>query len=388
MKIVARISFHSKKINKGINKSKEGVFMKHGKILAVLVALVFVFSALGNAMAAKTDNFVLLIDQSAEMQGKYQGKSKQLHARETAKRFIEKVPTDIPVQGAIYMYGIMAAENDHKIKKIKGFTPFNRPGFKKALDGVKAQSGPSSLSIALKQAKKDMVKKGVSGRTAVIIISGGNFSDVGEPGTEASKLKKKFGDDVCIYTIYIGKSEKGGKNLKELKKKGKCGVKKSLTGVNTSKEMQNFSDDIFFGTKNDSDRDGVKNKVDQCPGTPDGANVDSRGCWAIYDVNFDSGKSVIKPQYYGILEEIIEVMNVDPDVKIQIDGHTDSQGDDAYNQKLSQQRADAVMNYLTTNGVSAFRLRAIGRGEGQPIGDNSTSQGRALNRRIEFVVSK
>jgi len=76
-----------------------------------------------------------------------------------------------------------------------------------------------------------------------------------------------------------------------------------------------------------------------------------------------------------------------PNASISVEGHTDSQGDDAMNLNLSEQRAQAVVSYLVNNGVSGNRLSSIGYGETSPIGDNATPEGRAMNRRIEFTVS-
>jgi OOP family OmpA-OmpF porin len=115
--------------------------------------------------------------------------------------------------------------------------------------------------------------------------------------------------------------------------------------------------------------------------------VDSRGCWVVNNINFDTGKYDIKPVYYGQLNEIASIMNANANIKITIEGHTDNVGGDDYNQKLSEQRANAVMQYLTSADVDPFRLRAVGKGEGQPVASNDTSNGRALNRRIEFNVT-
>lgn len=351
----------------------------------VLFALALAVSPAHGAQQ-QFDNFVLVVDQSAEMNKTYHDKSKHLIARETAREFIKNVPTQVPIQGAIYMYGVMAAENENKIKRIYSMHPFNKSEFLKESKEMGIQTGPSSLSQALRAVRHDL--NDVSGRTAIIIISGGNLSDVGEPGTETKKLKEKYGDNVCIFTILVGKIKKGGENLDDLVRKGKCGYAADAGSLDNAKKMERYAYSIFFGAGDDKDLDGVANKDDKCPDTPFGASVDYRGCWAIYDVQFDSGKADIKPEYNDLLDEIAAVMNVNPGIKIVIEGHTDSEGDDSSNMQLSQQRANAVMNYLVNAEVDAFRLRAIGKGESEPIGDNSTAEGKAQNRRIEFKVQR
>lgn len=356
-------------------------------IIAVAAILVVVAPTQAKAQA-RFQNFALLVDQSNEMNVNFDNKSKNHIARQIAKDFVEKIPNDIPLQGAIYMYGIMAAENENKILRIQKLAPFNSAQFKNAMkdeNTFKAQTGPSSLSIALREVGRDF--KNVSGRTVVVIISGGNLSDVGEPSTEAIKLRKELGkDNVCFWTILVGKNKQGGKNLQDIKDKTDCGHGVSGGSVDGGGEMKRYVAFMFYGVKNDNDVDGVPNDLDKCPNTPYGASVDSRGCWVVNNINFDSGKADIKPEYYSQLEEIAAVMNVRPNIKVLIIGHTDSQGDDAANQALSERRANAVMNHLVNAGVDAFRLRALGKGESEPTASNDTAQGRAENRRIEFQV--
>jgi len=79
-------------------------------------------------------------------------------------------------------------------------------------------------------------------------------------------------------------------------------------------------------------------------------------------------------------------MNETPDLRVRIEGHTDSVGPEAYNMKLSLQRAEAVMKYLVSQGVDADRMEVLGKGEDYPVASNDTDEGRAHNRRIEFII--
>ncbi|MEP6944839.1 MAG: OmpA family protein [Acidobacteriota bacterium] len=94
---------------------------------------------------------------------------------------------------------------------------------------------------------------------------------------------------------------------------------------------------------------------------------------------------VVKPESFAILDKIAEIAKGKPDWKFEIEGHTDSVANDAYNQTLSQRRADSVRVYLIKAGVSRDRLTAAGFGETKPIADNATEIGRAQNRRVELV---
>jgi len=146
----------------------------------------------------------------------------------------------------------------------------------------------------------------------------------------------------------------------------------------------------------DSDGDGVADNVDRCPDVPGVASM--RGCpelkeetkklfeKALTGIQFESGKSVIKKSSYGILDDVADVMKNNAAYNLEIHGHTDSQGDDAMNMKLSEDRAAAVKKYLEDKGVEDARIKSFGHGEEMPIADNGTSAGRAKNRRVEFKV--
>ncbi len=135
----------------------------------------------------------------------------------------------------------------------------------------------------------------------------------------------------------------------------------------------------------DSDKDTVVDRNDKCPRTPLGAKVDSRGCWVLY-LHFAFDKAAIDPEDYQSLNDVAKVIREYPNLKLDIEGHTDSTGSAAYNQALSERRAKAVVNYLVNRaGIDAARLRAVGYGETKPIESNATREGRAKNRRVELT---
>lgn len=103
-----------------------------------------------------------------------------------------------------------------------------------------------------------------------------------------------------------------------------------------------------------------------------------------YAVLFDFDKATLKPESTPILEEMLAAVQRRAEVNLDIEGHTDSTGTDAYNEGLSQRRAQAVVDWLVAHGVSADRIRAVGQGEREPIASNSTREGRSQNRRVEI----
>ena len=105
-------------------------------------------------------------------------------------------------------------------------------------------------------------------------------------------------------------------------------------------------------------------------------------------VNFDFDKATLRQEDMGNLDNDVATLKAWGDVDIEVAGHTDSMGSDAYNMRLSRQRAEAVRNFLISRGVAADRLTAKGYGESQPVADNATEEGRFKNRRVELVPLK
>lgn len=153
----------------------------------------------------------------------------------------------------------------------------------------------------------------------------------------------------------------------------------------------------------DTDGDGVYDGLDACMGTPSAVRVDANGCPTVdsdeeatlYEqgalvvaLQFESGKSELQPGASAQLRVIAEAMRKWPDLRIEVGGHTDDRGSEQNNQRLSQERADAVKLYLidTFTYINDTRVTTVGYGPAQPIADNSTEEGRAQNRRVEFKV--
>jgi outer membrane protein OmpA-like peptidoglycan-associated protein len=149
----------------------------------------------------------------------------------------------------------------------------------------------------------------------------------------------------------------------------------------------------------DTDGDEIPDNEDRCPNEPGPASND--GCplqkpVVVYDngklllkdsVHFDTGKATIKSNSLPILDEVINVLVAHPEVKkMRVDGHTDNVGPAAFNQDLSQRRAQAVVDYLVSKGIDPARLSAKGFGLDRPIANNATALGRAKNRRVECAI--
>ncbi|MBD8825941.1 OmpA family protein [Pseudomonas sp. CFBP 13602] len=162
----------------------------------------------------------------------------------------------------------------------------------------------------------------------------------------------------------------------------------------------------------DEDGDGVPDSRDKCPGTPKGTPVDANGCpppapapmpvaaepapmpkeetIVIRNVHFEFDKATLTAADRAQLDTVATRLKTEATTaRLSVSGHTDSVGKDAYNQRLSEQRAKAVTDYLVSSGVPRASVVSVkGVGEAQPVADNNTADGRAMNRRTEILIQR
>ncbi|MGH8441724.1 MAG: OmpA family protein [Nevskiaceae bacterium] len=148
--------------------------------------------------------------------------------------------------------------------------------------------------------------------------------------------------------------------------------------------------------RTDSDNDGIYDDQDECECTLEGLKVDAKGCAVATEeqsivlkgVNFLPSSATLTPEAKVVLEAAVAGLSGQAGLKVELGGHTDSQGADAANKALSQRRADSVRQYLIDKGIDGARLTAVGYGESEPIADNNTREGRTENRRVELKIVK
>jgi len=389
----------------------------------------------------KVDNLLVILDASGSMGGMYKGQTKLDLAKGLVSVLSQTVP-DMELKSGLRMFGRRTPMSKQLTELIYGMRPHSKEDLEAALSTIIYPNGDSLLGLAIDAARQDLAS--VGGTTALVIVSDGKDMSKA-PVKSARAIKAQFGDRLCIYTVVVGKDPVGKELLGQIAQAGQCGYSLSADDIASAAGMAVFAERVFLGREGDSDGDGVPNNLDKCPNTARGVKVDGRGCpldsdgdgvpdyldkcpntpkrakvdvvgcpldtdgdgvadyldrcpdtpkgatvnwtgcWALQGmVLFDFDKSFIKPEAYPALNEVVAVLKKNPRMKAEIQGHTDSKGSAKYNQKLSEKRANAVLEYFVRQGIARERLSALGLGLTRPIASNLTEDGRTQNRRVEF----
>lgn len=348
----------------------------------------------------KADNFFVLNDSSSSMAEHYHGAgypaqptaTKLSVEKEVLNRINLTLP-DLKLTSSIRSFGFGPCLDWGFTRLNHPPSPYSKSAFGSGVDTLTCASGGSPMVSGLDGTADDLST--TTGNAAVLILSDGHELD-SDPIAAVQSLKQRYGDKLCVYTVWVGNEEEkyGQTVLNQLADISGCGFGTTAERISSADEMAKFVQSVFLKpgkpvydcSKHDYDADGINNCIDKCPQTPKGAHVNQFGCW-IVDVKFDNDKSDIKPYYYEELDNAVMVINHNPGVHIEVQGHTSNTGSAAHNQKLSERRAQAVKDYLSRAHANG-RITAKGYGLTQPIDNNETEAGRANNRRVQLEVLK
>jgi OOP family OmpA-OmpF porin len=305
-------------------------------------------------------------------------------AKNVASRMNHTIP-DIELVAALRTLG-EGRSNESGL--VYGPTDYRRGDFEPAIMGVQG-FGATPLGRAIEAAGEDL--RAAQGDIAVIVLSDGKETDR-RAFKAAEEMKEKFGDRLCIYTVLFGDDPAGRKLMEQIASLGECSYFVTADAIYSSGDMASLVEKAFLQPapigarlERDEDGDGVPDGLDQCPNTPQGATVNSVGCWAFQEVVlFDFDRYEIKPEAYPLLNEVVAILKRTPRTKVEIQGHTDNVGTAEYNQELSEKRAKQVRDYIVKNGIAPQRLSHRGYGLTRPLASNGTKEGRAKNRRVEL----
>ncbi|MFO7838078.1 MAG: OmpA family protein [Desulfosalsimonadaceae bacterium] len=372
--------------------------------------------ASGSANAAdmnpKVDNFIFLYDASGSMDNNYaaQEEKKAVLAKTDMQTMRRNIP-DLGYKAGLYT----VAENFNADFPM---AEFSNASYRKAIAGLKDDLREIGLDTPLASGIKhlDSILRNLSGKTAVILFSDGGENKGGDPARAVKQLSNQY--DVCFHVVSYAQSEWEKKIIAEIVNSRDCSTHISAEAFQGEAARSDFIQNIFYtkaspapkdsdgdgvadaddecpntpagaevdenGCPIDSDNDGVADYRDECPNTPEGANVNNCGCWVVADLRFELNKTDIQPAYHDNLKHVVTVLQKNPEIKVEIQGHTDNQGSDAYNQKLSERRARAVRDFLAEAGIDKDRLCYEGYGESEPVASNENAEGRMKNRRVEI----
>lgn len=349
---------------------------------------------------SKVDHFQIILDASSSKGEVEMGND--IEKFTIAKAIVDRMNLTLPELGqtaGLRTFGHHPSVCKGLTRLFYGMVPYSTADLGKGLDKVTQPGGTSPLDKALDAAAVDFEKLG--GTKAVIVVSDG--LQMQDAIARAKALKEKYGSSLCIYPIQVGTAQEGEDLLKEIASIGGCGFYSQAQTLMSSAGMAAFVENVFLNAKpaapapapapkpavpvpgkKDTDGDGVYDDEDKCPGTPAGARVNAMGCWILDHVLFDFDKSVIKPEAYPRLDEVVMILEKNPAMSVELQGHTDNVGTEEYNQALSMRRSNAVARYLVDKGIARNRMATTGFGFKRPVALNGTDFGRSLNRRVEI----
>lgn len=354
-------------------------------------------------LAPKVDTLFILNDSSSSMSALYEGAG--FHSGATklsvAKTLLSRMNQAIPetkLNTGLRSFGFgPCIDWDGYSTLNQSIQPHASEALQNTIQSLKCSSGGTPIANAMQETQNDL--KTSSGNIALFIISDGHNYEK-SPAPIVDQLKQQLGNRLCVYTLWVGneKETAGQAVLQELSEIGQCGGSTTVDQVASNDGMSQFIEQMMFNKiappiiqpvkeeviEIDSDGDNIADSRDNCPDTPKGANVDSKGCWSFSDTYFATDSVEITDKNSPIFKNAIEVLHQNPNLSIEIQGHTDDTGSQAYNQKLSERRAEAVKTELIRQGVNASRLTTIGLGETEPVAPNNTVEGRQLNRRVVY----
>ena len=349
-------------------------------IVPIIALMIFIGAGNASAQCApKVDNFILFVDQSGSMYMTYE-KAKAVKMA-VAKQILADMNALIPnlaYKGGLDLFA--------PFQELQAPVVYNRAELAAAIKAIKDKQAifgrQTPMAQGMLSAEEAAVLAGLKGKTAVIMLSDGK-SNVGGDPVQAAKEAAADHPNAVFYVISFAQA--GVKDTRTIKGTG-IDQEKEKRGEAINRAVAQIGGGMFVEAsslyKNKAAMQQFVNDV-FCA-APKPVAVEQKV--VLRGINFDVDKANIKPEYQPILDEAASNLKAKPDVKVVITGYTDNTGAADYNMGLSERRAKSVMEYFASKGIAASRMQAVGRGLNDPVADNNTKDGRALNRRVELKV--
>ncbi|WP_419780956.1 OmpA family protein [Maridesulfovibrio sp.] len=347
-------------------------------ILTVALATLLAFGSMAFAesriiLKPKVDSFAYFVDTSPSMAQAYgsTGNPKIIAALNALKKLNNVVP-ELGYDSALYGMPQLATYAPKSV--------FSRSSMAKGLSNVPSDL-PFFQATPMGEGFTDLdgVLKTWNGKFAVIFVSDGLTNSGRNPSLVVNDMAKKYGDRFCLHVISVADTPRGKATLKRLASITPCGVYVEATALSNNAVLEKFAQDVFY-TQEEELIVEVIEEVVITPVVPVQEKIVFR------NFNFGFDKYQITDEMVPALTEAAAMLDEFPNLKVMVGGHTDSTGPEAYNQGLSERRAKSVADWLAANGIAPERLQVKGYGEVNPKYDNTTKEGRKLNRRVEIDV--
>jgi OmpA-OmpF porin, OOP family len=322
--------------------------------------------------APKVDNFFIFVDQSGSMYMRYIKLNlvKMVAAKQLIAQMDQMIP-DLGYKGGIDLFA--------DFEEVYPLTVYKPGAFTSSLGAIKDERKIFGRQTPTKEGILELLDKAIRdkvvGPTTVIMLTDGMASAGQDPLGVVRKIVAQY-PRVAFHVISFAQPD--AKDPRAIKGSG-LNIKDEQKGKSTNQQLASLGHGIFV------EADSIfNNKVAMQTFVND--IFCAREKIILRGIQFDFDKYNIKPEYEPILDEAVAQLKkwIYPNYKLVINGHTDAKGTSEYNMKLSQNRAKSVLDYFASKGIPASKMKAVGHGFKDPIADNKTEEGRALNRRVEL----
>jgi len=321
------------------------------------------------AYAPKVDTFAVIMDVSSSMMDTSQGGTKLHTAKDLVASFNQTVPP-LDYQAGLVTFGKSSGctFGDGTADVVYGLTAYQGDDFAASLNSIERAGGTTPMDKGINTASEALSAE--SGAVAVILVS--DFWRINSKPVMIAigELKAQHGDNLCLYPVKVGDSIEADSVIAEMVSIVGCGKSMNAGELASPGAMAGYVTEVLLEP------------------IPQEKPIQYEKISLSATALFDFDKAVLKEQgkvELHKLDEYIKSKGIRV-VDINVIGHTDSTGTAEYNQGLSERRAMAVKEFMVSEGIDGSIIDASGEGESNPVADNSTSEGQALNRRVDVHV--